>query len=146
MKQKTHLQVKVIFMVLLIFIFVGCETVHLTAVRVEKPISMTPNINREFTVIKHFKRDLKAWFTILGLVTISNLKVEEVIREEILKAQGDGVVNLEITGQTTILDGLIPVAAGTVGFLVAPPYGAYAAYLIGARTYTIEGDIIKYTR
>jgi hypothetical protein len=138
MKQKTHLQVKVIFMVLLIFIFVGCETVHL--------ISMTPNINREFTIIKHFKRDLKAWFTILGLVTISDPKVEEVIREEILKAQGDRVVNLEITGQTTILDGLIPVAVGNVGFLVAPPYGVYAAYLIGARTYTIEGDIIKYTR
>ncbi|MGC9093724.1 MAG: hypothetical protein ACP5JH_10825 [Bacteroidota bacterium] len=125
--------------------FVGCMTVQLTSEGVDKPASMTSNVNKKFTIVKHFSRDLKGWFTIFNLVTISNPKVDEVIRNELVASQGDAVINIKIQGQTTFLDGFIPVALGTIGALVAPPWGFYASSLIGVRTYTVEGDVIRYT-
>jgi hypothetical protein len=78
-------------------------------------------------------------------VTISDLNVQRIIQNEVMSAQGDAAININIQGQTTFIDGAIPVALGVIGFLVAPPGGAYASYLIGARTYTVEGDVIRYS-
>jgi hypothetical protein len=42
------------------------------------------------------------------------------------------------------VDGLIPIALGTLGGLLLPPYGTVLSYLLELRTYTIEGDVIRY--
>lgn len=140
---------KKIFTILIISIFLliipGCMTVHLTVEGYDKPVSMTNNVNKNFVIVKHFKRELKAVFVIFNLVTVSNPQIEKVIRNEVLSAQGDAAINVKIQGQITFVDGFVPVALGVIGAVVAPPYGAYISNLIGLRTYTVEGDIIKYT-
>lgn len=123
----------------------ACMTVHLSAEGYDKPASMTSNVNKKFTIVKHFKRNLKGWFAIFNLITISDPDIQRVIQNEVMSAQGDAAINLKIQGQTTFLDGAIPVALGVIGALVAPPGGIYASNLIGVRTYTIEGDVIRYT-
>ena len=128
-----------------LLLFAGCATVYLTAEGVDKPAAMTASVNKKFTIVKHFREDLKAYFTIFDLVTISNPDVDKLIRSELVAAQGDAIINIRVRGQTTFIDGLIPVGLGVIGALLAPPYGVYASSLIGVRTYTVEGDVIKYT-
>lgn len=123
---------------------VGCMTVMLTAEGVDKPAAMTSNVNKKFTIVKHFSRDIKAIFVIFNLVTVTNPKVNEVIRNEIVAGHGDAVINITIKGQTTFIDGLVPVAAGVAASFLSP-FGIFAFNLIGLRTYTVEGDVIKYT-
>lgn len=128
------------------FLFLqGCMTVNLTTVGYDKPVSMTNNVNKKFSIVKHFNQELKGWFTIFNLVTISEPNVEEAIRREISSVQGDGAINVKIKGQITFIDGIIPFALGLIGSVALPPAGSVLGYLVGARTYTIEGDIIKYT-
>jgi hypothetical protein len=132
------------FAVVYMLSFVGCMTVHLTSEGVEQPVSMTNNVNKNFIIVKHFSRELKGWFTFFNLVTVQSPKVAEVIRSELIAAKGDAVINIKIKGQFTFIDGLIPAAAATLGSLIAPPWGGLLGYLIGLRTYTVEGDVIRY--
>lgn len=136
--------IAIAFIALSLAIFAGCMTVQLTAEGVEKPASMTSNVNKKFTIVKHFSRDVKGIFLVFNLVTISEPKVNEIIRNELVAGQGDAVINIRIQGQTTFIDGLVPVAAG-LGAAFLSPFGVFASYLIGLRTYTVEGDVIKYT-
>lgn len=126
--------------------FIGCMTVNLTSEGIDKPVSMTNNVNQQnFTVIKHIKRDVKGIFTLFNLVTISDTKINDILRSELQASQGDAVINVKIKGQTTLVDGAIPLAATFVGSLISPVVGFLAAYMIGLRTYTVEGDIIRYS-
>jgi len=77
-------------------------------------------------------------------MTISNSDLEALISKEISSAQGDAVLNMRIQGQTTLIDGVLPFALSVIGGLIIPPYGSFLGYLIGSRTYIIEGDVIKY--
>jgi hypothetical protein len=124
--------------------FVGCMTVNLTAEGIEKPAAMSSNVNKKFTIVKHFSRDVKGIFLIFDLVTVSDPKINDIIRNELVAGQGDAVINIKIQGQTTFIDGLVPVAAGVAGSFLSP-LGVFASNLIGLRTYTVEGDVIKYT-
>jgi hypothetical protein len=129
---------------LLLFSFTGCMTVPLSSGSVYKPIAMSGNINKKFNVIKHFKSDFKSWFTLFNLVQLNDPKVTEILNNELNATQGDAIINVKLEGQTTFVDGLIPVIVGVIGTIAAPPYGGYASSLIGARTYTVEGDVVKY--
>ena len=122
---------------------VGCANVYLSANTVDKPVMMNVGPQKDFEIVKHFQRPLRAYFAIFDLVTISNPEVERVVEEEIKSVNGDAVINLKIHGQTSVIDAVIPIALGVIGGMIAPPYGSYAHYLIGARTYTVEGDVIK---
>jgi hypothetical protein len=55
-------------------------------------------------------------------------------------------MNLKIKGQDTFIDQIIPIGVGFLGLIIMPesPIGLFAAYMIGMRTYTIEGDIVRY--
>jgi len=75
---------------------------------------------------------------------VVNPDLAKVVREEIAAARGDAVVGIRIKGQTTLVDGLIPIVLGTLGGLLLPPYGTVLSYLLELRTYTIEGDVIRY--
>lgn len=135
-----------IFKIGLIFLFMtflGCMTVHLVADKVNEPVNMTQNVNKNYTIVKYFKHSVKGIFTLFNLVTISNPDIQKIIEKEL--ENGDAVVNIKITGQTTFIDGLIPVAVGVIGSFVIPPYGSFLSNMIGLRTYTVEGYVVKYT-
>lgn len=123
----------------------GCMTVQLSTDGIDKTVAMTSDVNKTFTIVRRFNQDLKGWFTLFNLITITDPRVSDLVRNELSAARGDAVINLRIQGQTTFVDGLIPIALGIVGGLAAPPFGFFASNLIGVRTYTVQGDIIKYS-
>ncbi len=134
-----------IFVVLMIIISsTGCMTVNLGAEGYDKTASLT-SAEKKFTIVEHFKKHLKGWFTLFDLITISNPNIGEFLNKETISAHGDAVVNIKIEGQTTFIDGLIPFTLEVIGSIAAPPGGAALGALISSRTYTIEGDVIKYT-
>ena len=138
-------------------IAVGCMTVDLQT-EADKPVMMSGEVDNEYSIVRSFEVDHKAWFTLFDLVTVKNPSVGQTIERELKRADGDAAINVEIVGQTTFIDGLIPVAmtvAGTlVGTALAPdPYygsvygtivGSVTGAMLSARTYTVKGDIIKY--
>lgn len=108
----------------------GCMSVRLSSMGVDKPVMMTgPEVERDYSLVRSFRRSVKGYFLISHLVTISNPKVQKVVSEEIDTANGEAAVNVNIKGQTTIVDGLASMLTWT---------------LFSMRTYTVEGDIIKY--
>jgi len=119
-------------------------TVHLSMGGVDKLTTMSGDPGRHYTVVRHFSRDVKGVFTLFGLVTVVNPDISKVVQEELAAARGDAVVGIRIKGQTTLVDGVIPVALGVVGGLLLPPYGTVLSYLLELRTYTIEGDVVRY--
>jgi hypothetical protein len=119
-------------------------TVLLTSEGVEKPVDMTSNVNKKFTIVKHFERELKGYFVVFNLITVSDPNIKNAMQDELLNGKGDAIINVKIKGQTTFLDGCLSVGVGILGGLALPPYGVYLGDLIGARTYTIEGDVIRY--
>ena len=58
--------------------------------------------------------------------------------------QGDAIVNVKIKGQTTVIDALLPMGISTFAMIVNPRL-FFVMYIVPtSRTYTIEGDVIKY--
>lgn len=142
---------------LAVCVFTGCMTVEIGA-SLETPVSVSGTLEDDYVVVRHFENKTKAWFTLFDLVTMKNPDFSALIEEELIRTPGDAVINLEIVGQTTAIDGLIPIAMTIVGTLLgqalAPdPYsgavygtalGTVAGAMLSARTFTVSGDIAKY--
>ena len=107
----------------------GCARVTLSTRGVGKDVVMTKTA-RSFEVIKHFSESSKAHFWVFSLVTGREPKLEEIVERQVASVDGDAAINVRIKGQTEFVDGLVAV-------LVSP--------IFSMRTYTIEGDIIRYT-
>jgi len=120
---------KLLGMIFLLLFIAGCATVNLETRAAEDNISMSHIINKEYKTIAHFKRNTQAWFAIFDLATVSNPNLRNIVENEIKAVNGDGVVNLQIKGETTFIDGCISILTCS---------------LIRPRSYTIEGDIVKY--
>ena len=132
--------------VLLLVALTGCQTVDLKA-NLEKQADFTGNAQKDYKVIRHFENEIKGYFTLFDLVTIQNPDIEHIIRSELKRSDGDAVINLKIQGQTTFLDGVIPALLSVTGAYLTLPYGygSIAGSLISMRTFTVEGDVIRYT-
>jgi hypothetical protein len=135
------------FVFLVAFLLCGCRTVDLTMNDNSKFVSLNNPRDRNYSFVKHFSRDEKAYFTLFNIVTAKNVNIDNVVQQEISAGGGDGVVNLKIKGQDTFIDQIVPIGVGVIGTLLMPttPFGFFAAYMIGMRTYSIEGDIVRYS-
>lgn len=121
----------------------GCMSVHFDAAGYDRMASLTSS-ERKFTLLKHFSRDVKCWYTLVGLIPLSDTDLSGILKDETASAHGDAVLNIKVHGETTLLDAAIPVATAFFGSVVSPQRGALLGLLVTARTYTIEGDVIKY--
>ncbi len=124
-------------------LFQGCMAVSFDASGYDKTASMT-SADKKFTIMKHFRREVKCWYTLVNLIPLTEPDIAKILQEETASSRGDAVINLRITGETTLIDALVPVALGVFGSIVSPQRGAFAGLLVGVRTYTIEGDVIQY--
>jgi hypothetical protein len=120
-----------------------CTSVNINASGYDKTASLTSS-DKKFTILKHFSREMKCWYTFLNLIPLTEPNIAELLREETVSAHGDAIINVTIKGETTMIDAAIPVAMSIVGSMVSPQRGAFLGLLCGARTYTVEGDVIKY--
>ena len=133
-----------VILLVLVVLLSGCATVQLDVRDLDGAVAMTADLNRDYDVVAHFSRSTQAQFAFFDLVTIREPEIEEIMATELRAAWGDAIANVTLKGQMTFVDGAISVAAGVLGGLIWPPYGAYAACLFGFRTYTVEGDVIRY--
>ena len=138
-KQKLHL-----ILCLFCLLFISCSTVHLTSGGFNRPASMNNITNEKFGVVKHFSVETKGWFTLASLYTFKDTNVHKLLQNELDSVQGDAIVNVKIKGQTTFVDSVLPMGLYCVAIAVNP-YLAFVSFMIPtSRTYTIEGDVIKY--
>jgi hypothetical protein len=129
----------------------GCAS--FTSVTVEsrgvmKPISMTSNINREYSVVKHFKREQKAPFLFLARLNPGGgtFNLDEELQDEPGFGEGDALVNTSVKSQVAFGDILFPIVVGVGGGLIFPPFFFFLAcpFYEDLKTCVVEGDIVKY--
>lgn len=123
----------------------GCMAARLSADGVGVPVSMTEDLNRPYVVVRHFRVDLKSSFLFFDLVTLRGPDVAGALRRQLASTAGEGVANLTIQGHTTLLDGLVFSTVGILGALAIGRVGVSASHLLNMRTYTLEGEVVRYT-
>jgi hypothetical protein len=112
------------------------------------PISFTSNINRKYYVVKHFSLEQKEPFLFLQrLFFAGKPKLDKMLEKELKSTDFDAIVNLKITGAASAGDISLPVVLGLGGALLISPSLLTLAFLPlfeDLKTYTIEGDAVKY--
>lgn len=157
MNQRTRILIPSVLILAIIFAATGCMTVDLASDS-STPVMMSGVPDRDYTIVRSFETSHRSWFSLFDLVTVQQPEIQRTLDAELKRNGGDAIINVRIEGQTTFVDGLIPVGmtfAGTlIGQAMAPDaytaitYGSLVGSLTGAmlsaRTYTISGDVIRY--
>ncbi len=150
----------------------GCAHVHFDASRSRVPASMTARVGRPGKVIGHFQKEIRCSWILWRLLPMSDVELAPLIEQVARERQADAVVNLRIHGESTFVDslltiGIATVAGGILSYLLASPdpamreqaviqnaaSAALVANLVGTggalylpffRTYTVEGDLVRF--
>ena len=126
MKEKSF-----IFTVVLLFVslILSCESVIYETHSSELYVSMTtPKDIGDYEVIGELKYETKAVFLVLQLLTLKDAEIEQAIEKQVMKLEGDGVINLKIHEQYDFDDFINSVFGGGI---------------VSTRTVKVNGDIIK---
>ena len=130
-------------------------SVNLEASGVDAPVGLTSEINRVYRVVEHFRERTSAWF-ISQLITLSHHKVERIVEQQLIRHNGDAVVNLRIGGRNTFGDPLVPLGAGLLaggiyyfavdnaGLSETALIGTGVSFLLSRRSFFVEGDVVRY--
>jgi hypothetical protein len=135
----------------------GCYAFGLNARPYTKPVSLSGTLGRPVTPLRHFRRELIAWY-FLGRWPIATLpgapnpytpadKLVLSVLEEELGREGDGVINLRVSqfvDWRTLLVAGVPAAA--VDLIPGMPAWAGAALplLFQPASVTLEGDVVRF--
>lgn len=129
----------------------GCASftsVSLSVNRGDKVVSMTSNINKEYRIIKYVKVEQKVPFLFLVRINPAggNPDLDDMLQPELAAAEGDAIVNVKIKGEAALGDVILPIGMGIVGAFAFPPLLIIAMFPLfeDLKTYTVEGDIVKY--
>ena len=155
--KSNHVTRALLFAAATLVLFSGCMTVELSS-NSATPVMMSGVPDRNYTVVRSFSVAHRGWFTLFDLITLSNPDIQKTLDDELARSGGDAVINVKIVGQTTFVDGIIPIgmsmAGSLLGYAIATdPYtgitygtalGSLAGSMLSARTYTISGDVIRY--
>ena len=128
MNEKSFIFTIVLLLVSLIF---SCESVIYETHSSELYISMaTPKDIGDYEVIGELKYETKAVFLFLFLefLTLKDAEIEQAIEKQVMKLEGDGVINLKIHEQYDFEDSIKSV---------------FGAGIVSTRTVEVNGDIIK---
>jgi hypothetical protein len=124
----------------------GCASitpVKLSAHQSMKTISMTSNINKEYTIIRHFKVKQKSRMSPYG----ASADFNELITPDLISSQADAIVNVSIKGDAAIPDVFFPIGLGLLGGLTLSPMFYFlipVPLFEDLKTYEVEGDLVKY--
>ncbi|NIA08361.1 MAG: hypothetical protein GWP10_00955 [Nitrospiraceae bacterium] len=104
----------------------GCASVNMNFVDVGPPICLNDPTPIKVLIVKHFKREVSAQFGLFGFVTWRQPPLKTVLREELRKSHGNGIINISIKSRFSPAD--MP------WILISPVWFP--------RSYTIEGDVV----
>ncbi len=129
----------------------GCASftsVSLSVNRGDKVVSMTSNINKEYRIIKYVKVEQKVPFLFLVRINPASgsPNLDDMLQPELAAAEGDAIVNVKVKGEAALGDVILPIGMGIVGAFLFPPLGFIAMFPLyeDLKTYTVEGDVVKY--
>jgi len=113
-----------------------------------KPVCMSSNINKEYTVVKHIKIKQKVPFLFLVRMKpdAGGVDLNELLAVDLNSSQADAVVNVCIKGEPAFGDVVLPVAIGLLTGLMFPPFFLLATVPMfeDLKTYEVEGDVVRY--
>jgi len=139
-------------MIGLLLTLTGCASftpVQLSVPERSKPVSITANINRDYTLIKHFTEEQKVPFLFLVRLNPegSNPDLEKMLGPELNSEKADAIVNVKIEGHPAFGDVMLPLAMGIIGGIAFPPLFVLTAipFFEDLKTYKVEGDLVKYS-
>lgn len=121
----------------IILILSGCATITYDAATVDALVAMNqaaPTAGHERVGELNIER--RAGFVIFDLITVMDADLDQHIGRELARTGGDAVINLRIHEIRGPIDVLISVAQ-SMFFL--------GGRILGTRTVTIRGDIIRWT-
>ncbi len=142
--------IKILFCCLIIVLmFQGCMMeIGFSAKEIDVPVSMTSQVGRPYTVIKHFtvEQDRSSLF-IKRLWGGGLPDITAMLSKELKKTPGDAIINLSIQGNTHASDAALPVVIGIGGVFIFSPLILFIFEPLFAdlKSFTAEGDIVIFT-
>ena len=114
-----------------------------------KPVSMTSNINKEYSVMKHIRVVQKVPFLFLLRINPENANpnLDELLQPVFAETPADAIVNVRLQGSTSLGDVILPIGLGIAGGLVFAPLFVFVVtpFFEDLKTYSLEGDIVRYS-
>jgi hypothetical protein len=106
-----------------------CAPVYVNGAGATKPVALTSlDTDREYSAVGQFRRQVRVWYALWGLIPLSNPNVGLVAAQEC--GMGDAVINLRVTTQYDVLDCLLDAVLG--------------CFTLTTRGVTVEGTVVKY--
>ena len=108
----------------------SCRTITYDAVTLEQMVAMNrATAARPYERVDTFERKRRAVFLVADLITVMDAELEEALRRELARSDGDAVVNLRIHEEYDLVDVVVGLIAGG---------------LIGTRSITYRGDVVRW--
>lgn len=123
-------------------------TVHFDALNADVPVIMNSKNLPRHTVVTHFSLRQESSFLFADrLFGGGKPDLTRMVQQQLTLTPGDAMVNVRIHGDTNVGDFLLPIIFGAAGGFVFPPLVlfVYEPLFYDLKTYTIEGDIIRYS-
>jgi hypothetical protein len=112
------------------------------------PILLNAPGEKNYIVVEHFSmvQDRSMLF-LKRLHGGGHPDIPAMLEKQLKKTPGDAIINLKIAGETREMDVVAPVIFGIAGSFVFPPFFILALepLFTDLKTYSIEGDVIRYT-
>lgn len=150
---------KILFLLSALVLAVSaCSTVDIESQLTDKVVAMSPIPSSvEHRIVGNFSEELRVFYTINGLVPLSQVEVDKAITTAVNKYGGDGASNVRIVDQLSGIDILIQAGLGIGGYLIGallssdPTYsavygtigGSVMQFFVQSRTVTVSGDVFR---
>jgi hypothetical protein len=117
---KTLFRVRFLALLLLVVTASGCFTVRYSI--------PSERQGSAYDVLGSFEVKKKVSWVIFGLVPLSEAQVEEIVRREVERRDGDAATNVTVVAQFDAVDVVVAALVGG---------------LFNTRTYTVSGDVVR---
>lgn len=115
----------------------GCATINYDTGTIQSVVAMNRVAQTAaYERVSSFEEQTRAVFVIADLITVVDSKMADIIQRELARTGGDAVINLRIHEEYDIIDAAIAVAQSALLF---------GARVVGTRTITYNGDIVRWT-
>lgn len=111
------------------------------------PVLLNTPADTAYIVVEHFSlvQDRSMLF-LKRLHGGGHPNIQALLEKQLKKTPGDAIINLKIAGETREMDVVAPVIFGIAGSLIITPFIilAFEPLFADLKTYSIEGDVIRY--
>ncbi len=109
----------------------GCATITYDAELVDRMVAMNRIAEAgDYERVGTFEETRRTVFVVAQLITVIDAELEDAIRAELDRSDGDAIINLRIHEENDVVDVII---------------GLIATGWVNTRSVTLEGDVIRWT-